>query len=609
MTQCSGRVILVFVLAALVCFAQETSSRPSPAMRLIVMVNAALDGGENFGGGIIFGRSANGIFIVTANHVVRRGSIEAGNIRVKLRDASNTAIEAALLPNADKEMDVAVLKVTILRGHNFDPCSLTMDALGNVEEVRRGDGVYPVGAPNGIPWAMPVVPDRVAQLLDGQVIFQSSFITVGHSGGALLSENGQLLAMISADAPPFGRSISLGQILPKLRGWGYPVELRIGGSPSPLLAAVQSGEAAKVTSALAAPCNEVHTELEGETPLHEAARRGAAPIVRLLLAAGARTDYAALYLAAEQGNPAVVRALLEAGGIPQPERAQDRSPLDVAVWRGNADAARLLVKAGAKTSSIKVDLHDAARAGSLETLKLLVEFGAQVNQRDREGLAAIHVAVRERRPAVIAALLDAGADVNLPDGDGQPPLHMAILSAWTSDRPAEKKAALEMVGLLISRGAKLDMLQHSPGRGSSTGEGHTPLTLAAEFGQVDIVKMLLDKGVGINTTDNAGRTALHYAAELSASRDVRDMRPTQLEMIQLLLQRGANVNAIDTKGDSPLCRALRGDPVNPRIKIAEILLKAGARTLSDWERQCSQVGRSWVPDASINELLRSYGGK
>ena len=189
--------------------------------------------------------------------------------------------------------------------------------------------------------------------------------------------------------------------------------------------------------------------------------------------------------------------------------------------------------------------------------------------------------------------MDAGADVNLPDGNGQTPLHTAIVSAWDSERPGEKKAAIEVVGVLISREANLEVLQPSPGPGSFfTGQGHTPLTLAAEFGQVEGVNMLLDAGVGINTTDDAGQTALHYAAELNRSSDVRDMHAAQLELIQLLIQRGANLNAIDRKGDSPLCRALRGDPVNPRIKVAEILLKAGARTLRD----CHKISRTFTTE-------------
>jgi ankyrin repeat protein len=81
--------------------------------------------------------------------------------------------------------------------------------------------------------------------------------------------------------------------------------------------------------------------------------------------------------------------------------------------------------------------------------------------------------------------------------------------------------------------------------------------------------MLLDAGVGINTTDDAGRTALHYAAELSGSDDPSDMRrPAQLKLIQLLIRRSANLNAIDKKGDTPLCRADGRDSAEGRCEDA-----------------------------------------
>ena len=107
-------------------------------------------------------------------------------------------------------------------------------------------------------------------------------------------------------------------------------------------------------------------------------------------------------------------------------------------------------------------------------------------------------------------------------------------------------------------------------------------------------------GAKVNETDGRGQTALHEAAETGG--------PRQLALLEILLGAGADVNAQGYRGDPPLCRALWGDPANPRIKIVEILLKAGARPVT--MEQCNwKSGRAWAPDRAIDALLRSYGAR
>jgi ankyrin repeat protein len=126
---------------------------------------------------------------------------------------------------------------------------------------------------------------------------------------------------------------------------------------------------------------------------------------------------------------------------------------------------------------------------------------------------------------------------------------------------------------------------------------------------VDLVEVLLASGADVNQGDGRGRTALHHAAEVVASYgDAARYRAAQLSLIALLLKKGAKVNARDASGDPPLCRALSGDPANPRITVVEMLLKAGAQPLlpEDCKRH---DGRSWAPDSHIEALIRSYSRK
>ena len=212
--------------------AQDSDTDLESTTQLIVMINVI--NGLEFGAGIIFGWDKERIYIVTANHVVRRGSQEAQNPQIRLKALPDKPFKATLLKHADQELDLAVLSMEGLDNQKVDPCVLRIDRLGRTA-MKRGDPVYAVGNPNGVPWGMPVAPDLVAQIVGVQVTFQSAYISKGHSGGGLLSRQGEVVGMIRADQPPFGSATNIENILQAMRAWGYPVKLRVANSPSPLL--------------------------------------------------------------------------------------------------------------------------------------------------------------------------------------------------------------------------------------------------------------------------------------------------------------------------------------------------------------------------------------
>jgi hypothetical protein len=72
------------------------------------------------------------------------------------------------------------------------------------------------------------------------------------------------------------------------------------------------------------------------------------------------------------------------------------------------------------------------------------------------------------------------------------------------------------------------------------------LRKAAEKGQIETVRTLLEQGAVINSSDKNGRTALMFTAEKG-----------HLEVAKLLLERGANASATDNEGESALDKAQR----------------------------------------------------
>ena len=266
------------------------------------------------------------------------------------------------------------------------------------------------------------------------------------------------------------------------------------------------------------------------TPLFAAAENGSVSVTRRLLAAGADSNAAlisgetVLMTAARTGNPEVVAALLAAGANPNAaERTQGQTALMWAVAQRHPAAVRALLAAGAEASArtrsypqvVKttpqatnpayiVEIQQggytpllfAARAGDLESATLLVDKGADVNDRAPIGTSALTVAAHSGHGNVAAFLLERGADPN-DAGGGYTALHAALL---------HRDEAL--AGRLLARGADPNAAvgRATPTRRDSVDYyldpsyvGATPLWLAARFNLPGVVKRLVAHGADART--------------------------------------------------------------------------------------------------------------
>ena len=117
---------------------------------------------------------------------------------------------------------------------------------------------------------------------------------------------------------------------------------------------------------------------------------------------------AALHLAAAGYRVKIVRSLLAAGADPNAAANHRRSgPLHYA-----ADGY------------INGPAWDAKR--QVETIRCLLDSGADVNAQDKNGAAPLHRAVRTRCAAAVKCLLKAGADPTLKNKPGSTPFHLAV---------------------------------------------------------------------------------------------------------------------------------------------------------------------------------------
>jgi hypothetical protein len=213
-------------------WAKAPAEESKPIENLVVYIDSRLgDGSEFVGSGIIFGSGPGRLYIVTANHNVRRGADAAQDVRLQFKWLPGESFKALLLDSFDNDLDLAVLSVTGVEAGSI----LEFDLLGSSASLVRGDPVYCLGHPNGNRWAMNTKGDELTRKDASKIYFQSSFVNPGVSGGALLNGNRELIGMLRRDDNPYGEAISIEKILEWLGQFTYPIQLSRTGAPSDLL--------------------------------------------------------------------------------------------------------------------------------------------------------------------------------------------------------------------------------------------------------------------------------------------------------------------------------------------------------------------------------------
>ncbi|KAF8054945.1 AKT1 [Scenedesmus sp. PABB004] len=250
-----------------------------------------------------------------------------------------------------------------------------------------------------------------------------------------------------------------------------------------------------------------------QTPLDEARRAGAVPVVEYLgarvaeqAAAAAATKFQlwqaqAMLNAASGGDTAGVARLLERGCPPDACDYDKRTGLMLAAAQGHGEVVAALLRAGANPNARDnlggSALLEAVKAGHDAVLAQLVDAGASLQLSPAELASALCGMVLAERADLLRAYIAAGANVSAGDYNQQTPLHMAAATG-----------KLHMVKLLVEEGgAELSAADRW---------GATPLAEAKRVGAADVVAYL-----GSPAAEEAAA-----AARLAAARGRSPLAPT-----------------------------------------------------------------------------------
>lgn len=223
-------LVAVALAAALYAAVSSRAATPvdgaeEPALHLVAMLRGTVAGSPVAAAAVIFGTAHGRLYLVTANHVVRRGGEEATDLRLRLRLLPGEELPAELLPERDRQLDLAVLLLRDAKKLGVPLADLPFDRLGDSGALERGDPVFSAGRAGGVPWWTNLEPDRVVRRAGTHVELQSPLIRQGQSGGALFDSRRRLVGLVVADAAPNSRAVRIESVLEVLEGWGYPISL------------------------------------------------------------------------------------------------------------------------------------------------------------------------------------------------------------------------------------------------------------------------------------------------------------------------------------------------------------------------------------------------
>lgn len=261
--------------------------------------------------------------------------------------------------------------------------------------------------------------------------------------------------------------------------------------------------------------------------------------IKLLIEKGAdvnatdESGNSALMYAASKHNTDTVRLLLEKGAAPNPDDYNGATALMGAAswWEEKSETLANLNKQKLDEAT-HLDLLFGAGHVTIDTVKLLIEHGAEINAKDKYGRTALMIASMYGHPDTVKLLIESGADIRATDLNGKTALIKAV-----------EIGRIHHVTLLIEK--KVDINRYDD-------SGSTPLDYAKEKGRDKIIKLLLESGA----KDSDDKEQRFLKAQKRRLKEEREAFETEMKYLEK--NEGKPKNRYETASDGQFIKYSNG---------------------------------------------------
>lgn len=359
---------------------------------------------------------------------------------------------------------------------------------------------------------------------------------------------------------------------------------------------------------------------DGQTPLHLAAIQGHTAVAKYLISGKAQTNVqdstgaSALHEAVRYGNSDIARFLLNSGADVNARDNLGKTPVLLIIPEAKQNELYSLLTSYRADLSVKdmygdTVLHTATMTEvPVSILQILISGGAEVNERNKDGVTPLALAIENGVEDHIKFYADHGADINSKDTKGTTPLILALKDSDSSDKVLKlivnqtNVSSTDSEGntpliVAIQNNATLTKIQYiisiTDDVNARNADGNTALYLTVLKNRQKVGELLLAKNADIfatnnrsksplslalydggtvmdwlitsktvRATDGSGNTALHFAAEWGLK-----------EAVASLITRGAKTEGRNANGETPLFSAAKND----EPEILQVLVNNGCK--------------------------------